>query len=278
MSFPEAEPHAFAHYFAGQLAQPKITILECLRQELQMEKPVFPWVPDGLFPENKDMRVRLAQVMLKFPELDEKKRLNIITGDESWSYRCTSQTSQWQTIVPLADIIPRSTTGTPKSTISAIFSLRGFLATKVLPHGRSFDSDVMVFHILREMEARIQENRLAKKLKSMTIHMDNARPSSSKRAAGEIERVELRRTSHPSSCPDISPREFWLCSLVKSILKGRKHTKGGDLLNSLLEIVTEIAKEHISDVYRKWIKRLHELIRTEGEYGSQWHNQFLMSF
>jgi hypothetical protein len=101
------------------------------------------------------------------------------------------------------------------------------------------------------MEARIQEDRPAKKLKGMTIHMDNARPPSSKRAAGEIERLELRRRSHPPSRPDISPREFWLFGLVKRILKGRKHTNGDDLLNSLLEIATEITKEHISDVYRK---------------------------
>jgi len=68
--------------------------------------------------------------------------------------------------------------------ISVFFSLRGFLVTKVLPKGRSFDSDYMVVDILREMEARIQEDRPVKKLKGMIIHMDNARSHNSKPTVG----------------------------------------------------------------------------------------------
>jgi hypothetical protein len=73
----------------------------------------------------------------------------------------------------------------------------------------------------------------------MTIYMDSARSPNSKRTAGEIERLELRRMSHPRSRLDIS-------------------------------------RDISFDVYRKWIRRLHALIRTEGEYGSEWHEQFLM--
>jgi hypothetical protein len=153
VSFLEAEPYAFAYYLAEQLLQPKITNLECVRQGLQIETPVFPWVPYGFSPENKDMRVRLAQVMLKFPEVDEKTWLNIIMGDESWSYRSPLHTSQWQTISLQTDTVPRSAIGTAKSRISSFFSLRGLLVTKALPHGRSFDSDDMVFYIFREIEA-----------------------------------------------------------------------------------------------------------------------------
>jgi hypothetical protein len=42
---------------------------------------------------------------------------------------------------------------------------------------------------------------------------------------------------HPPDGLDISQCDFWLIGLVKRISKGRKHTRGDELLNSLLAIV-----------------------------------------
>jgi hypothetical protein len=44
---------------------------------------------------------------------------------------------------------------------------------------------------------------------------------------------------------------------------------GDDLLNSVLDILTEIPRERISDVSYEWIKKFHEVIRTASEYVSE---------
>jgi hypothetical protein len=103
----------------------------------------------------------------------------------------------------------------------------------------------------------------------MIIHMNSARPHHSKRTTSEIARLELQPMPHLPYRPDISLCDFWLFGLVKRILKRRKLTSGDNLLNSLLEIGTGIIREQISDVYHEWIKRRHEVIRTEGEYVSE---------
>jgi hypothetical protein len=103
---------------------------------------------------------------------------------------------------------------TPKPMISMFFSFRGFLATKFLPKSRIFNSDKMIVAILREMEARIQEDCPMKKLKQMIIHLYSARTHNSERAVSEIERLDLRRTADPPDDSDGLPCDFWLFGLV----------------------------------------------------------------
>jgi hypothetical protein len=180
--------------------------------KLPMEKHFFGWVPHEFSPENKEMRVILAQAMLKFLEVDEKKCLNIITGDESRFDWFTSSAFQRQTIDTQTETIPKSVIRTSKSMISVFFSLQGFLVAKNLPKGRTFDSDSLIVNILREMEAPIQEDHSVKKLKGVIIHMDNTRLHTSKRMLSKIERLEPRRMPHPpyrritSSSLDLSAR------------------------------------------------------------------------
>jgi hypothetical protein len=116
-------------------------------------------------------------------------------------------------------------------------NLRAFLVTNVLLKRRSFHSDYIATDILREMEARIQEDHPVKNLKGMIVHMDSPRAHNSKGPVSETERLEFPRMPHPPDGPDILPCDFWPFGLVKRILKGRKHTSGDELLNSLLAIV-----------------------------------------
>jgi hypothetical protein len=106
--------------------------------------------------------------------------------------------------------------------------------------------------------------------------MDNARPHHSKCTVKEVERLELRWMPHPRHNPDTSSSDFWLVRLMKRISKRLKHMSGDDLSNSRSEIVTEITREQSFNVYREWIKRLPETIRTEGKYRSEWYQKFLI--
>jgi hypothetical protein len=130
------------------------------------------------------------------------------------------------------------------------------------------------------MEARIQEDCHAKKLKGITIHMDNVEPPNSKRAESEIERLELRRMQNVSSA--ISPRYIAMRVLVLEL--GEEHFEGAQTHERRRSVEFALGdcnrnrKEPIFDVYGKWISRFHELFRIESEYGSEWHKQFLISF
>lgn len=70
--------------------------------------------------------------------------------------------------------------------------------------GHDFDSEDMVVEILREIEARIQEDHQVKKLKGIITQMKSQWRHNSKRTVSQIERLELRQRSHPPDSPDIS--------------------------------------------------------------------------
>jgi hypothetical protein len=58
--------------------------------------------------------------------------------------------------------------------VCGLFSLRVFLAMKLLSDRTSFDPDFMIYHIFPEIDNKIAKTRPEMRLKGLDLHPDNA--------------------------------------------------------------------------------------------------------
>ena len=72
---------------AKYLGMPSGTVHKILTEELHLQKISARWVPHLLTDEQKANRVKLSKNLLKkFKKLCQRKRCNLLTGDETWVY------------------------------------------------------------------------------------------------------------------------------------------------------------------------------------------------
>jgi hypothetical protein len=78
----------------------------------------------------------------------------------------------------------------------------------------------------------------------------------------------FRKLAHPPYSPDIAPSDFYLFGKVKNELIGKSIHDEHELFLEVNEILSAIPTTELRDVFRNWIRRLEQVIDTNGEYVS----------
>jgi hypothetical protein len=98
------------------------------------------------------------------------------------------------------------------------------------------------------------------------VHFDNTTPLRSAVTESFFEGCRFRHAPQPPDSHDISPCDFFLFGDLKAKLRG----EGFEMLEQLQErveaLLREITPELMERVYRHWIERLDQVIRTSGDY------------
>ena len=124
----------------------------------------------------------------------------------------------------------------------------------------------MVEEILPSLEQKVLKFRPKSGLKGIKLHLDNARAHNSKLTRQKISNYNIMRIPHPVYSPDIAPCNFWLFGKLKEYLKGKRFDDENELFDTILTFSMKISKDEIKKVFNKWIRRLHEVIKSHGEY------------
>jgi hypothetical protein len=98
------------------------------------------------------------------------------------------------------------------------------------------------------------------------LHMDNARPHTSKRNFARIEELCLKRVAYPSFSPDIALSGFFLFGWLKGELSSRPVSEIYGLFEIAEEILSTLTSDTIARVFANWIERLKKVIDTNGDY------------
>lgn len=260
------QPFASARYISDILTIPKSTVCHKLVWQLNYRKLNFQWIPHELSSDNKNKRVQISQEILEILEGNERNWCNVATGDECWLYWENDPNSQWLPQGEKRPLKPRKTITSKKTMFSIFFSLRGFLVVKTLPSGQKFNSQFMIDIVIPELCSKMQQFRQKSGAKGTFLHFDNATCHKSQTTQNKIASCGIKTIHHPPYSPDLSPCDFWLFGRLKEFLKGNRFQTEKELFDKVQEFLNSIDKNEIKKVYNDWIKRLHRVIETHGEY------------
>ena len=69
---------------------------------------------------------------------------------------------------------------------------------------------------------------------------------------------------HPAYSPDLAPRDFFLFTKIKEILKGRHFD--GDMRINTTAVLKAIPQNQFQNCFEGWTRRWHQCIASQGEY------------
>jgi hypothetical protein len=118
---------------------PRVLFCDFWRQN-GIEKIAIRMAPVWTFRWKQINRLRMRAEILEVLSHGLKKWRNLITGDNSWIYWCTSRDSPSWPEGRAGTSIPKLMIRSKKSIVSVFFNSRGFLAVKLLPDRAWFDS------------------------------------------------------------------------------------------------------------------------------------------
>ena len=100
----------------------------------------------------------------------------------------------------------------------------------------------------------------------MIIHFDNAPPHKGADTTEFLNFHGIIKAPHPPYSPDIAPSDFYLFGYIKALLAGRSFKSPQDLLDNVIEILSEIPKSTLLKVFNQWETRLQKVIASNGEF------------
>jgi hypothetical protein len=102
--------------------------------------------------------------------------------------------------------------------------------------------------------------------RKLVVHVDNALARNSRMTQNLFGHYPLKRLSHPSDSPNISPSDFYLFGKIKNELIGWEILDEIDLLEAVAEILNSISDVQFQQVNRNWIQPVESVIDAGGNY------------
>jgi histone-lysine N-methyltransferase SETMAR len=161
-------------------------------------------------------RVELSQHMLDMIQgLGPKRQKYLITGDESWIYWDNQRRGIWaQDRGELPRNVKR-TIASRTTMVSAYFSRCGFATVEFFPMRQKYNSQFFTETVLPSIEKKLAEYHPKLRTTTTHIHVDNAKPHTSKISIEKIEELGFILVPQPPYSPDLAPCDFFLFGYLK---------------------------------------------------------------
>lgn len=256
------DPYVSAREMSVSCGVDKNTVVRVLREDLDMQKVNFRWIPHTLTDELKATRVRIGCEMLNILE-SSRKWWDIYTGDETWVYLNNPRKSMWiQNGVKPPTRVKRGISAS-KVMVSVIWSINGIKSITVLPQGEKFTRQFFINKVLGDLVSFFENHRPRRLGSGIVLHLDNATPHLADKQMSDL---GITRMTHPPYSPDLAPSDFFLFGFLKTSLEGQNFTSPEELLESVRGILQSIPREMLLGAYSEWVNRLKKCIESGGEY------------
>jgi hypothetical protein len=249
---------------AEKVGSNKTTVARILHNTLGFSRYQANWVPHLLSDEQKKTRVSISKKMLQILSADEKNNFShILTGDESWFFYEYPFTSYWASPGSPPLTIPNRTVATSKVMFVIFWGVNACPVLSFLPRGVTMNAEQFGKVVVMPLASFNDSFPTGEQI---YVHWDNAAPHRAKCTQELVKSLGLFIIPQPPYSPDIAPSDFFLFGMLKQKLKGKECANAVELSQTIQEIMTEITPEKRILVFRNWMKRLDEVIRSEGEY------------
>lgn len=245
---------------------PKSTVEFHLTQKLKFKNVLLKWIPHRLNEGQKEERVSISKELLKILRSAKHRGWKyFVTGDESWFYFSYDHDRMWIQPGEKPETREKKMIGSQKAMLSVFWNPNGIQVINWLPEGSTFNAQYYIDEILcplSEMDGGFPDNEGRR----LTVHADNAKPHTARKATRFFELSGLKKAPHPPYSPDIAPSDFFLFGYVKEKLKGSSFETRYELFAEVQKILNEIPKETLENVFEEWDDRLRMVINTNGDY------------
>ena len=124
----------------------------------------------------------------------------------------------------------------------------------------------MCEHIWPSIDQELRKKRRKRGAQGIFLHFDNSPIHKSKESLQKIDELGLILLEHPPYSPDIAPADFWLFGFIDEKRKGTSASDENELISQIMDIFGKIDLTILGTVFKEWIKRLHMVIESGGEY------------
>jgi histone-lysine N-methyltransferase SETMAR len=212
-------------------------------------------------------RVEFSERMLNMVQgLPPKQQKYLITGDESWIYCDNQCRAIW---AQDKDELPpnvKRTIPSKKMMVSAYFSRCDLVSVEFLPMGQKYSSQFFTETVLPNTEKKPAERRPKLRTTTAHLHVDNAKPHTSKMSIEKIEELGFILVLHPPYSPDPAPSDFFLFGYLKQHLEGKHFTRKDQVIAAVKEVVNKIPLQTFQNMMHSCQYRLRRYIQLGGEY------------
>jgi histone-lysine N-methyltransferase SETMAR len=125
--------------------------------------------------------------------------------------------------------------------VSAYFSRCGFVSVEFLPMGQKSNSQFFTGAVLPCIENKLTECRPKLRTTAAHLHVDNAKPHTSKMSIERIGELGFILVPQPPYSPDLAPCDFFLFGYLKPHLEGKCFAKEDQVIAAIREVFDKIA-------------------------------------
>ena len=226
-------------------------------------------VPHFLTDNNKRRRVEDAKIMLDILYQQERRNFsNILTMDETPIYLSNKGKKGW---IKKGEKVPKRLNDKcwrDKFNLTIMWGTSGFAVVDALDRKASMNTSYLCDTIFEKAIVWCKNKRKVSGAKSFLFHMDNARSHTSNATCEYMTDHGMRRMPHPPYSPDLAPCDFFLFGYIKTKLIGSEFATKDEALEKINAILKEIPKETLISTFYEWMRRLEEVIDSNGEYCS----------
>jgi hypothetical protein len=214
-------------------------------------------------------RVELSQYMLDMmQELGPKQHTYLITGAESWIHWDNQRDGMW---AQDRDELPpnvKRTISSKRTMFSAYFSPCGFVSLQFLPIGQKYNSQFFTETVLPlpSIEKKLAECRPKLRTTAAHLHVDNAKPHTSKMSIQKIEELGFILVPQRPYSLDLAPCDFFLFDYLKQHLEGKHFTREDEVIAAVMQVFDKIPLQTFQNVIDDWQCGLRRCIQLGGEY------------
>ncbi|UYV63689.1 hypothetical protein LAZ67_2005309 [Cordylochernes scorpioides] len=232
---------------------------QIVTKDLDMIRTSSKFVPRILTEEQKEVRMDVCKNMIEMTRTDPEWMQKIITGDETWVYQYDPETkrqsSQWIERGEPKPKKARFAKSKVKTLLVNFFDINGLVHHEFIPFGRTINQEVYLGIMRRLREAGRLKRPERWQNNDWILHVDNARSHTAHVVLQFLAKHSTIHIPHPPYSPDLAPNDFFLYSILKMKLKGRKFDNVDMIQAESKATLRNLSKSDFISCFDNWKKR-----------------------
>jgi hypothetical protein len=132
--------------------------------------------------------------------------------------------------------------------------------------GQKYNSQFFTETARPSIEKKLAECRPKLRTTAAELHVDNAKPLTSKMSIEKIEELCFILVPQPPHSPDLAPCNFFLVGYLKQYLEGKHLIREDPVIAAVRGIFDKIPLQTFHNVMNDWQCRLRKYIQLGREY------------
>jgi hypothetical protein len=153
-----------------------------------------------------------------------------------------------------------------KYLISIIWGSTKIKSLLYVPKGMKHNTTFFVESVVPDLVEYVCQESRRKTLRGIMVHLDNVRPHNSRKRESALTARKAHRIPALAYNPDQPPSDFFLFGMLKERVSVTSYSSPGELISTISELISSLAKGQLVSVYKNYTKRLNWVIEHRSEY------------